>query len=460
METETDVGGRLTATALSAPAVRLVESATVPGQALVDMRIPIAAATTIGRGPAGVGLAIVDPRMSGRHVTLIPEADGGLYFVDHESKNGTFVNGRRVTSGRLWVGDVLRCGTTIFVVVEGGAVDEVDEDPKADRIGLGAAIQAAWTRARAAAGHDVAVLVLGPTGSGKEGVARLVHEASGRRGPWLAVNCATLGGETATAALFGHERGAFTGAAAARRGCFREAERGTLFLDEIGDLPLDVQPRLLRALEQKEVVPLGASRPVQVDVRLVAATNADLSAKILDHRFRADLYARLASWIIEVPSLASRREDVLRLARHFAGRSPGRAGALTDVPLFGVELAERLLLHAWPYNVRELRQLVLALRVAGEPPWDEADLPAGFGAATVATSGPAPNDPALEDTAPGGAAARRRPRMRARPERDELVRALERHGYNVSAVARELGRDRKQIYRWAELYAIALHEDD
>jgi len=292
-------------------------------------------------------------------------------------------------------------------------------------------------RAHAAAGHDVAVLVLGETGSGKEGIARLVHEASARRGPFIAVNCAALGGDTATAALFGHERGAFTGATGARKGFFAEAEHGTLFLDEIGELSPDAQPRLLRALEQKEIVPVGASRPSHIDVRIVAATNADLGAKIKAGQFRADLHARLAVWIVEVPPLARRRDDVLRLARHFAGRSPRGRSAFDETPLFEVELAERLVLHGWPYTVRELRQLVLALRVAGIPPWGLEPLPAGFGEAVGQGT-----EPALEDTVPQQT---RRTRTAARPERDELLRALESQAFNVSAVARMFGRDRKQI---------------
>jgi len=288
------------------------------------------------------------------------------------------------------------------------------------------------------------VLIHGETGVGKEGVARLVHRASKRKGPFIAVNCATLLGETATATLFGHEKGAFTGALEKRRGVFGEAEGGTVFLDEIGDLPLEVQPRLLRALEQREVTPLGSARPQKIDVQLAAATHADLAKFVALGRFRADLHARLSTWIIELPPLRQRRDDILKLARAFAG-------VTAQEPLFEASAAEALILYSFPYNVRELKQIVTKLVITSRPPYSQEAL-----AMALSPTQTGIDTSALEDTQPGTA-----PRLRrgARPSRDELLSVLERCGWNVAAAARELERDRKQVYRWAAMHGIELKDE-
>lgn len=217
--------------------------------------------------------------------------------------------------------------------------------------------------ARRVGATPTSVLIEGPTGTGKEGLARLVHSASPRRdGPFVAVNCAALAEQMVEATLFGHERGAFTGAVGACVGLVRSAGGGTLFLDEVAELPPSAQAKLLRVLQEREVLPVGATRPVAVDVRIVAAGNRDLAADVAAGRFRADLYWRLAVFPLRTLPLAQRPADILAIAAHWL---LGRAAAGGLVPWLAPCARARLLRHDWPGNVRELgnvldRALVLS----------------------------------------------------------------------------------------------------
>jgi DNA-binding NtrC family response regulator len=216
-----------------------------------------------------------------------------------------------------------------------------------------AAMQRVLQTAAVVAPSEAPVLVLGPSGAGKEVVARLIHAWSGRAtGPLVAANCAGLPESLIESELFGHEKGAFTGASHSRQGFFRAADGGTLFLDEIGELPLHLQPKLLRALEAKQVTPVGSDAPVSCDARLVAATNRDLAEAAREGRFREDLYYRINVVELLVPALAERADDILPLARHFAaefGHGPVRLSPHT---------VQCLLSYRWPGNVRELRNAV------------------------------------------------------------------------------------------------------
>lgn len=200
---------------------------------------------------------------------------------------------------------------------------------------------------------SASVLLLGESGTGKELVARRLHELSGRKGPFVAVNCGALPSSLIEAELFGHEKGAFTGALTAKIGKVRQAEGGTLFLDEIGDMPLEAQTRLLRVLEERQVEPVGSTQPVEVDLRVVAATHRDLQAMGQEGRFRDDLRYRLEVLVVRLPALRERGEDVLLLARaflaHYAGQRPLR---------FAARAEKALLAYDWPGNVRELRNVV------------------------------------------------------------------------------------------------------
>jgi DNA-binding NtrC family response regulator len=227
-------------------------------------------------------------------------------------------------------------------------------------------------------GSDATVVVTGESGSGKEVVARAVHALSRRaRAPFLAFNCAAVPRELFEGQLFGYRRGAFTGATSDNPGVFRAADGGTLFLDEIAELPLDVQPKLLRALENGEILPLGERRPVRVDVRVISATHRDLSRAVADGRFREDLYWRLHVVPLRVPPLRERPEDVVSLARHFlrALVPPGQ-----PVPGLGPDAVAAMLAYNWPGNVRELRN-ALERAVAFTP------VPAVLGASQLRLGG-------------------------------------------------------------------------
>ncbi|MGT2430376.1 sigma-54 interaction domain-containing protein [Cupriavidus basilensis] len=217
-------------------------------------------------------------------------------------------------------------------------------------------------RARRIAAFDVPVLVLGETGTGKELFAEAIHASSRRaRKPFLAVNCGAISRELVNSELFGHKKGAFTGANFDRSGHFREADGGTLFLDEIGDLPPDAQVRLLRALQEKEITPLGESRPVKVDVRIIAATHRDLQAEVTAGRFREDLFHRLAVGVLRLPSLRERGDDVAVLIDHFLAEINADGGLSPEAlhKEFAPHARDVLLSHTWPGNVRELYHTIV-----------------------------------------------------------------------------------------------------
>ena len=203
---------------------------------------------------------------------------------------------------------------------------------------------------------DATVLVTGETGTGKELIARHIHTTSGRPGPFVAVNCGAFSETLIDAELFGHEAGAFTGATHARAGWFEAANGGTLFLDEIGDLPMALQVKLLRVLQERQVVRLGSRRPVALDVRLVAATNIDLARAVVAQHFRADLYYRLSVAGVRLPSLHERQADILPLAEHFIGVYCARLG-IRSMPL-SAEAGAALRDYSWPGNIRELENVI------------------------------------------------------------------------------------------------------
>ena len=241
-----------------------------------------------------------------------------------------------------------------------------EPNPRAEKIeqaiiGTCPALRRAIEATRRVGPRDVPVIVLGETGTGKERTARLVHEHSGREGRFLAVNCAAFPESMLEAELFGHEKGAFTGATALKRGLFESADGGTLFLDEVGELPLALQAKLLRVLQEGTIRRVGGTREVRVDVRIVSATHQDLFEKVGRGEFRRDLVFRLAGYRIELPPLRDRERDVVRIARHLLRNDPAMAG---EKPWrLGRDAEEVLLCHGWPGNVRELRNVLIQVVV-------------------------------------------------------------------------------------------------
>lgn len=398
--------------------------------------------TVIGR--EGPQVKIDESTLSRQHFELRIEG-GSVAGVDLGSRNGSTING--VASVRLpralQDGDVLRFGEVV-AVLEIGQGPFPEETAKSSEEVPGESAAAARVRATlAAAVFDPSpVLVSGETGTGKEWVAKAVHRNGARcNGPFVTTNCAALTKSLIESQLFGHEKGAFTGATGAESGLFRAADGGTLFLDEIGELPLDLQAKLLRAVELGEIHPLGAREPVQVFTRVVAATNRDLLAEVEAGRFRRDLLARLSLIEIELPPLRGRRADIMgwvdRLhARWLAQRE------LDAPPLaLSAEAVEAILLQPWPENLRGLDHLVHVLAAQG----------AG---GTILRADLAFDDPSRPHAAKAaiGGAAKLPPR--ARPSKRELEEALRDKKGNIAAVATHFGRARRQIYRWMEHYAI------
>ena len=293
---------------------------------------------------------------------------------------------------------------------------------------------------RRAAPTDATVLVTGESGSGKEVVARALHAESRRaRGPFVALNCSALPGELAEAELFGAMRGAFTGAVADREGLFEAAGGGTLFLDEIGDLALPAQAKLLRVLEERQVTRLGSTRPIPIDVRLVAATNRPLEQMVRDGSFRADLLFRLEVIPLALPPLRERRGDIPALAVRFVAEFAARHGS----PVRHLSDAARrvLIAYDWPGNVRELRNTMERAVVLGEgDTLDLADLPPHLSGGASALR---PAEAAIADQP----FAMARDHAMAEWERGFLIAALQRHGGNVSAAARAMDLHRQSLQK-------------
>jgi two-component system response regulator HydG len=255
-------------------------------------------------------------------------------------------------------------------------VERPAQTPDAAVIGEHAAMQAVLDRIHRVADTDASVLIRGETGTGKEVIARLIHASSARSsGPFVAVNMAAIPESLAESELFGHVRGAFTGADRPRVGRFLSAHGGTLFFDEIGEMPRNLQAKLLRVLQDREVTPVGSGQSIPADVRVIAATHRNLEEMVKDGRFREDLFYRLEVVPIEVPPLRARRDDIPALAEHFRHEVNVREGR--DVPGFQPEVIDRLYAHDWPGNVRELENLVQRLViVAGNREVTLEDLPA------------------------------------------------------------------------------------
>jgi transcriptional regulator with PAS, ATPase and Fis domain len=349
--------------------------------------------------------------------------------------NGVQVNGTRVSEAALSINDVIRVGEWIGVIV---STDPMHSQPGVaftfeHGLVAGPALRPPLDMAKLGASTDLPIVIQGESGTGKELVARAVHLWSARPGPFLAVNCAALPEALAEAMLFGHRKGAFTGAVQDSRGHFRAAQGGTLLLDEVADLPVALQAKLLRAIEQGEVIPVGEATPVQVDVRVLAATQVPLSDQVRDRTFRRDLAARLDGITIVLPPLRDRIEEIPHLFDWFLRKHGG-----TEPPRPEPCLIEALCLYDWPSNVRELEHLVRRLigLSAGESRLRVAQLPeqirASSGAAVSAEG---------KLSSPDG--------FGARDARDlaMLTRSLRVHGGNVARAAAASGISRQRAYR-------------
>ena len=367
-------------------------------------------------------ISIDDTQISRFHALLAP-ATGGVLVTDLGSRNGTFLDGRRLGPDEVLAspGAVLRCGGTLLRVVDDVAPFRNWTVQPGSRLVGGPSLGIVRKLLKNVARQRHAVLIEGETGTGKEVVARELHDLSATEGQYIAVNCSAIPAELVESELFGHSRGAFSGSDRHRAGLFRAAHRGTLLLDELGDLPASAQAKLLRAMELREIRPVGEDRAVPVDVRVVGATNVDLARRVEEGLFRADLFHRIAVWKIHLPPLRARMEDVPLLAAHLLGDS-----GLS----FGVELMEKFMLASWPGNVRELRNAVTTAMAEAEENQQTQLRP--------------------EHLPPQGEGELLQPAARTDPEaaarRSRLEAALLRNQGNISHVAKELGCTRPWLY--------------
>jgi len=316
------------------------------------------ACVTIGRSLI-CDLVLADKAVSGTHCEIIAN-EKGVLLKDLGSTNGTTINDLRIREVWIRPGTVIRAGQTSLRYEAGEGEVEIDlshDERYFDLIGKSVRMREIFAVLSKVAPSDLTVLVRGQTGTGKELVARALHSGSRRKEqPLVVQDCSAIPENLIESTLFGHERGAFTGATDRRKGSFEQAEGGTIFLDEIGELSLALQPKLLRVLENREVKRVGGEKTIPVNVRVVAATNRDLRAMVNEGTFREDLYFRLSVVTVELPSLAERSEDVPLLAETFLEefskrRFPGEDGRLT----ISKGAMARLESYPWPGNVRELR---------------------------------------------------------------------------------------------------------
>ncbi len=391
---------------------------------------------SVGKDPAN-DLVLADPFVSARHLRL--ERRGGRWWVrDLGSTNGTLVGGMRVSDAELPAGAVVTLGDAELVLEAAEGSRRAAPAAFEGMISSDPAMRQMFELVERVAPADAAVTILGETGTGKELVARALHRLSGRReAAFIPVNCSAIAESLIESELFGHEKGAFSGAERLRKGAFEEADGGTIFLDEIGELPLDLQPKLLRTLELGEVKRVGASRPLTVNVRVVGATHRDLRAQVRAGKFREDLYYRLCVVPVTIPPLRARRSDIRPLAEHFLARAAPRGLALR----FPEEAAAKLESYDWPGNVRQLRNAVQrALLFRGEG----ATVPASaitFEDARASAAMPGDDDTlyvrglTMEDL-----------------EREAIRLSLRRHRGKRAAVVKELGLAKstvmKRIAQW------------
>jgi DNA-binding NtrC family response regulator len=416
----------------------------------------------VGADPVVVGrnsacqVVLDDGRVSAVHAELVA-TEQGVRVRDLGSRNGTFVGGVRVGEIFLAAACKLRIGETevVFEPLRPERIAVSAVPTFGPMVAVSQGMRAIFERLGKVAPTDLTLLITGETGTGKELVAQAVHLASPRaKKPFVVVDCGSIPPTLAEATLFGHERGAFTGAIDRRLSPFQEADGGTIFLDELGELPLDVQPKLLRALAERRIKPVGGSGYREVDVRVLAATRRDLVRAVNAGGFRSDLYFRIAQVKIELPALRHRPEDVPILVRRML-KDLGEEGAYDRV---ANTTLERLMRHDWPGNVRELRNAVaVAHALAGEG--EEIDVAGHLGALT--------ESPRAGGALAGGATGSFKGQkfqdakrdILARFERDYFAALNDEAQGNVSEMARRAGMERAHVRAYLRRHGIGIKPD-
>ncbi len=410
----------------------------------------------------GNDVQLTDSKVSGLHCEIRLD-ERGYRLRDLDSTNGTFVSGMRIVDLYIQPGTVFAVGASRMKFEPLGEMVDVElaeVDRFGDMIGRSVKMRELFARLGKLAASDTTVLVTGETGTGKELVAEALHEQSPRAaGPFVVLDCGSIPANLIESELFGHERGAFTGATSAYPGAFERAHKGTVFLDEIGELPLALQPKLLRVLERKEVRRVGGTQTLEVDIRVVAATNRDLGVEVNRGRFREDLFYRLAVARVTVPPLRERRDDLPLLIEHILGQLPGGERAS-----IGQDTVDLMMKHDWPGNVRELRNVIERAVLLSEQPDSAAALqrapapPARTEASQTLTPSTTAAAPEHMLTVPIDVAT---PFKLAKQhvinefEKRYISKLLSQYDGNISAAARAAGIDRMSIHKMLHRLGLA-----
>jgi DNA-binding NtrC family response regulator len=432
-------------------------------------------------------LVLPDETVSRNHARIW--LDGDSYIVtDLGSTNGSFINRVRIREAFLKPDQVINIGETeirFVPVAEKVKIVPSDKQRFGDLVGRSDRIREIYSILERIAPTDASIIIGGETGTGKEVVARTVHQQSRRReGPFIVFDCGAIPENLIESELFGHEKGSFTGATNTRQGVFEMANGGTVFLDELGELAIDLQPKLLRVLEQREVRRVGGSGTRKVDVRIVAATNRDLEKEVRAGRFREDLFYRLNVVRVQLPSLRERKEDIPLLVQHFlqSGNFNKTREGERKVRNVSRDAMDRILAHAWPGNVRELHNVVeRAVSFADTDTIETQDLPdhvgftrssdpdVGLQIAQLAPSAQAPVAAGSTATVPEGTFKDAKEKWVSSFERDYIAHLLQKNGNNISHAAREAEIDRKYFRKLMKKYglhdpngggSVELEEDD
>lgn len=408
-------------------------------------------------------LVLTDRAVSRRHAEIRMTADG-LLLRDLGSTNGTFINDVRITEAYIPDNAECRLGYSRVVIrqhTEERKVAVSHQDHLGELVGASERMRELYGIIRAVAPTPATVHLHGESGAGKELVARTLHALSGRSGPLVVFDASVTDPEMVRNDLFGHIKGAFTGATGAREGAFRQAHTGTLFIDEIGELSLDLQPRLLRVLETREVTPIGSDKPLRVDVRVITATHRDLEAMVRTGAFRADLFYRLSVVPVAVPALREILQDIPLITRHLCER-------LNLTCRISAAAMQALQDYSWPGNVRELRNVLeRAAVLCGDREIQPGDLKLPVNVRLTETSGRShplsvpgdsfPGSPAAPNTAsdfaPKASTAVARAHLKD-VERQMILNSMERNNGNKAAVARDLGIPLSTLKRRLKEYQI------
>ncbi|MDQ3334815.1 MAG: sigma 54-interacting transcriptional regulator [Myxococcota bacterium] len=412
----------------------------------------------------GNDVQLSDSKVSGLHCEIRLD-DRGYRLRDLDSTNGTYVSQLRINDVYIQPGAQIALGSTRLKFDPLGDSIEIelsDTDRFGSMIGRSVKMREMFARLEKLARSDTTVLVTGETGVGKELVAEALHDHSTReKGTFVVLDCGSIPPNLIESELFGHERGAFTGATSSYAGAFERAHGGTVFLDEIGELPLQMQPKLLRVLERKEVRRVGGTKTLEVDLRVIAATNRDLGVEVNRGRFREDLYYRLAVARVHVPPLRERKDDLPLLIEHILATTPGG-----ETASIAQETIDLMMKHDWPGNVRELRNVIERAVLLSESP-DTEDSLRRTPLASSANKSEASITVTPSQTATSAEASMTVPVDVAIPfknakqnvisefERRYISRLLAQHDGNISAAARAAGIDRMSIHKMLHRLGLA-----